>query len=273
MTTAFVTGATGFLGRHLCALLRTRGIRVHEHRRALGDLRDAAATRQAVQSAQPDWIFHLAADTRHTAPLTELLQTTVVGTLNVLNAAEGRPVIAVGSYEEYGDCPAPFREDMAPRPRTAYGVSKAAATLLVTAAPAAVIRLPVVYGPGQSTATFIGGACAALRTGQRFAMTPGEQTRDFLFVADAVEALVIAAEKFAVSRGEVFNAGTGVPLTLQAAVRKMGKDFFDLGAKPYRSNEQMRYDGDCEKISRVLGWQAQTSFAQGIRQTLASDTQ
>jgi nucleoside-diphosphate-sugar epimerase len=273
MTIAFVTGATGFLGRHLCTALRAGGVTVHEHGQETGDIRDAKALRRAVDSVNPDWVFHLAADIRQNTPLADLLETNVVGTMNLLNAAQGRPLVAVGSFEEYGDCPVPFREDMPPRPRSPYGISKAIASLLVTASRGVVIRLPVLYGPGQSANMFIGGACDAVRTGKRLAMTPGQQTRDFLYVADAIDALMLAVKQFATCRGEILNACSGIALTLREAVQTIGGNFADIGAKPYRANEQMHYVGDCAKIARVLGWKAQTSFAEGIRRTLASDAQ
>jgi UDP-glucose 4-epimerase len=271
MTKAFVTGTPGFLSRYLCAALRSRDVTVHEHRLESGDIRDAEAIRRAVESAAPDWIFHLAADIRQTTPLAELLQTNVVGTMNVIRAAQGTPVIVPGSFEEYGDCPVPFREDMPPRPRSPYGISKAIASLLVAASGGVVIRFPVVYGPGQSKDMFIGGACRAIRERTRLAMTPGEQTRDFLYVADAAETLCRAAERFEACRGEILNACTGIELSLRDAVKIIGGDFADLGAKPYRPNEQMHYVGDNTKIQRLLGWKPQTSFADGIRQTLADD--
>ncbi|MCG3149442.1 MAG: GDP-6-deoxy-D-mannose reductase [Verrucomicrobiae bacterium] len=272
MTSAFVTGATGFLGRHLCAALRARGVTVHEYRRDQGDIAAATAMCTAIGSARPDCVFHLAADTRRDVQLPEMFQTNVVGTQNVLQAAGDCPVVVVGSFEEYGDCPTPFREDMAPQPRSPYGISKAIATALATARGATVIRLPVVYGPGQPPESFIGGLCAARRAGKRLAMSPGEQTRDFLFVSDAVTALLLAGEKFTGCRGEIFNACTGQPVSLREVAIQLG-DIADFGALPYRENEQMRYVGDPGKIQRALGWRAKVSLSDGLCRTLAGDTQ
>jgi UDP-glucose 4-epimerase len=264
MTRAFVTGATGFLGRHLCGALRARGVTVHEYRRDHGDITHADALRAALEAARPDCIFHLAADTRRNLELPEMFQTNVVGTHNVLCAAGNCPVIVAGSFEEYGDCATPYREDMSPQPRSPYGVSKAIASALATARGASVIRLPVVYGPGQPPESFIGGLCAAIRAGKRLAMSPGEQTRDFLYVADAVAALILAGEKFASCRGEIFNACTGKAVTL----REVAAEHAEIGALPYRPNEQMHYVGDPGKIQRVLGWRAEVPLAEGLRRTL-----
>ncbi len=286
MTKAFVTGATGFLGRHLLRALQRRGIAPQGFGRSDGDVRDAEALRTAVLAAKPDWIFHMAADTRRSRDvslLPEMFQTNVVGTMNLLCAAQTvapSALVAVGTFEEYGDNPTPFREDMAPRPLSPYGLTKSLASILVAGAgrsvlPATVIRFPVLYGDGQAADTFVGGACTAIKSGGRFPMTRGEQSRDFLYIDDAVDALIAAAENIDVCRGEVFNACTGVALSLREAVHTIGaiagrKDFADIGARPYRPNEQMYYVGDCTKIAQRIGWKAQTPFAEGIRKTLKS---
>ena len=133
---------------------------------------------------------------------------------------------------------------------------------------------PSRIGPGQPRGSFIGDACAALKSGHRLHMTKGEQTRDFLFVDDAADALIRAAERISVCRGEIINACTGVAITLAEAVQVIGEsagnpNFADLGAIPYRPQELMQYVGDPGKMARLLGWQTRISFAEGIRQTLA----
>ena len=279
MKSVFVTGASGFLGRHLCRALTERGVRVHGFSRSDGQRMEAA-----IAEAQPQWVFHLAADSRRDrdpALLTDMMDTNVSGTCHVIEAARrvgAEALVAVGSFEEYGDNLVPFREEMFPRPLSPYGMTKSLATLLVAEAgrwlvPATAVRFPVVYGPGQSADSFVGGACIAARQGRRFPMTKGEQTREFLFVADAVSALISAAESISSARGEIFNAGTGAALTLAEAVEIIGdvagaKGFAERGALPYRTNEQMHYVSDTTKIAGCLGWKARTEFAEGIRLTL-----
>ncbi len=295
MANVLVTGANSFLGSRLSRALAAQGWTVHGFCRRpqqtlsihwiAGDIRNAGAIAEAMGAVKPDWVFHLAADTRRardTGLLTEMLQTNVVGTMNLIAAARTtspKALVAVGSFEEYGDQEPPFHENLAPRPVSPYGLTKALASVLITGVgrevvPAAVIRLPVPYGPGQTPDLFVGGACAALKAGKRFPMSKGEQTRDFLYVDDGIAALLLAAEHIGICRGEILNACSGVAVPLHEAIQTIAqvagvKDFADIGALPYRPHEQMRYLGDPRKIQKLLGWSAQTSFPEGIRRSLA----
>lgn len=294
---ALVTGARGFLGSALCALLCDAGVEVHATARVVVDkdaegffwhqldVREQGAVHRLVEQVSPDWVFHLAADTRRArdaALLPELFATNVEGTRSLLRACEALPLkafISVGSFEEYGDHVSPFREDMLPRPVSPYGMSKTAASLLTayygrTRFPAAVLRFPIIYGPGQPVDSFLGGACAAIRSGAAFPMSPGEQTRDFVYVADAAKALLMAAQKSVECRGEILNACSGVALTLRVAVATIAEvagktNTAVYGALPYRPHEQMSYVGDRERIQTRVGWKPTTSFADGIRATLS----
>ena len=294
MNCAFVTGASSFIGIRLCRQLLRADMAVHAFCREptnespiiwhRGDIRDGPAVLSLIANIQPRLIFHLAADTRRTrdlALLPELFQTNVVGTFNIVEAARltsPAAVVGVGSFEEYGDNVPPFREDMQPRPVSPYGITKTLASLMLagagrTVVPATVLRFAVPYGPGQTTDSFIGDAMSALQTGRPFRMTKGEQTRDFLYVDDAVEALLCVANQIERCRGEILNACSGVAVTLADAARIIGEvsgkpEFAQIGALPYRSRELMQYVGDPAKIANLLGWRTRTTFVDGIRRVL-----
>ena len=138
---ALITGSLGFTGTHLVKSLEDDGHQVSRFDlRTGGDVRDYGHVRDAVQAADPDWIFHLAAvtlgeDARRT------LDVNITGTLNVLEAVRltgsTARVLLAGTSQEYGyEGRKPgerLTEDSACRPETAYGVSKlAAATLGMT---------------------------------------------------------------------------------------------------------------------------------------------
>ena len=155
MTKALITGITGFVGSHLADYLTTMpDIEVHgtvrprsrmENLKAPvtlhpGDIRDLSSMQAVCYNVQPDYVFHLAAQSF--VPLSwqapeETLYTNIIGTLNVLRAAGGvhsKPKILIaGSSEEYGlvkpeECP--ITESQPLRPQSPYGVSKVATDLL-----------------------------------------------------------------------------------------------------------------------------------------------
>lgn len=237
--TALVTGAGGFVGGHLVAALLREGWRVWTLDRVgstpegaacvRADLRDEAAVRAALETARPDVIFHLAAQSSVPASFRvprATLETNVLGAANLLYAAADlRPmprVVVIGSAEEYGPVrpeDMPIDETQPLAPRSPYGVSKAAQSLLALSAvashglPAFVLRPFNHTGPGQrpdfavpSFARQIARIEAGLdppvlRVGNL------DARRDFTDVRDVARAYVLAAER--ARPGEVYNLGSG----------------------------------------------------------------
>jgi len=104
-------------------------------------------------------------------------------------------------------------------------------------------------------------------------MTLGEQTRDFVYVADLVEALILASRNTN-AHGQIINIGSGVPIkigdiaqTIEKIIGKRG--LVKLGGKPYRKNEVMDYYITTTKAERILGWKAKTSLKEGLNRTIA----
>src|SRR5437764_12732040 len=130
---ALITGAAGFVGGHLAEHLRAGGHEVIGLDRGTIDLRDAGATRAAVAEAEPDWIFHLAAEASVARSWREpqaTIRNNLEVTLNVLDAGGSRRVLVAGSGEVYGPPrELPVGEDHPLVPQTPYASSKAAADL------------------------------------------------------------------------------------------------------------------------------------------------
>src|SRR5690242_7830349 len=154
---ALVTGADGFVGSHLVRDLLDNGFDVTAAGRSSGDVTDSQAMRQLVAQARPTHVFHLAGI--RDAALDELLRVNVWGTVNVLDAvaveAPTARVVVVGSAAEYGEAARePVEEDHPLRPRTDYGVAKAAQALAAVAVAdrrglhLALVRLFNLIGPG-----------------------------------------------------------------------------------------------------------------------------
>lgn len=284
-----VTGAKGFLGQHLVKRLRYLGFEVV----ALGgrsssssrvDVCDLDAITALMKEVSPRFVVHLAAirnrGTR-SVDVSESISANVTGTANVtLSAAESgvEALVLAGTAEEYGSIETPFREDAIERPVTGYGVSKllagkagllcgATRDLAVT-----LLRIAVAYGPGQSGESLMGGLVESIVRGEPFRMSAGEQTRDFIWIEDVVDAMVRAIEVRAA--GEIFNIGSGVSIRVAEAARQVSElagraDLLCPGELPLRPGEALEYSMDIGKARAMLNWSPTTDFATGIRRMLA----
>jgi dTDP-6-deoxy-L-talose 4-dehydrogenase (NAD+) len=116
-------------------------------------------------------------------------------------------------------------------------------------------RLFHMHGPGENPARLIPAVAAALRAGQPFSLSPGEQVRDHLDVRDVASALIHLATS---SRGGQFNVCSGTPVTLRAVIETVGRvvgrpDLLRFGARPYLEGEVMNLAGVSTKLF-ATGW-------------------
>lgn len=296
-----VTGGCGFIGSHLVRHLSQHGAEVRVlqedgkpcHRLeneenieiARCDLSQAAAVEKVVEEFRPHYIFSLAAKIlRGIDPglFPELFEAHVKDLAHVLSAAEKDKelirLVHAGTIDEYGKIPAPFREDTRENPQNPYAVTKLAGTRLVQQAaqsgaiPAMAVRLALTYGPGQRAGMLVPDVIRSCLEKKNFPMTPGEQTRDFLYVDDAVEGMVRAALMPGVE-GEVINLGSSTPTKIKDAVSLInelmgGPITIEAGALPYRADENMEYWLDTGKAEKLLQWNASTRLSDGLRETI-----
>lgn len=234
-----VTGAAGFIGRHLLNLLMEQGCQItavlhpletlllplpDEIQCVRMDIQDRVGLTNLLQQTNPSLVFHLAGLIR-SPHLAELLAVNVLGTDNVLQAARELPnpprVVIPGSAAEYGVCvnQEAILETAVLRPVSAYGVSKAAQTHLALAyaqrgeVPVMVGRLFNVTGPGESAAMLVGGvasqivACEAGQTPAVVQVGNLSAVRDFVDVRDVAGALWRIVQ--AGHAGDVYNVCSG----------------------------------------------------------------
>ena len=301
-----MTGGAGFVGSHVVDALLGEGHEVvviddlstGDAARVSGeadlrelDIVDAAALDRVIDEARPDTIFHLAAQSSVVASVRDPARDCAVnvqGTLNVLEAAGrcGAPVVFTSTGGAlYGDgAPIPTREDQIPEPLSPYGASKWAAEGYVTTwsrssgIPHAVGRLGNVYGPRQSPhgeAGVVAIFAHHLHTGQ----TPkvyghGRPTRDYVYVADVVSALLAAA-----GRSGTYNVATGVETDVMTIWRELQEVAVRVeagrsGVEPgrlepeladLRPGELRRSCLDVGLAERELGWRAQVQISEGLR--------
>jgi nucleoside-diphosphate-sugar epimerase len=280
---ALVTGAGGFVGRHLVARLRADSWDVVGLTRREVDLADPSAAAAAVRAADPDIVFSLAAG-RAKATAAERAATTAVNTSPWLVDAlpdRCRTVVRLGSSTEYAASPRPLAEDAAVEPRGFFGATKAAGSLLLQGAAAergiraAVLRAFQVYGPGDHPTRLVPVVLAAARTGATVPLPARLSRRDWVWVGDVVDACVRAAVDSALPPGVVLNIGTGVQTSTEELVataeRVTGRPIATApGAHPGRHWDTADWVSDPTAARRLLGWAPTVDLAEGLARTWAA---
>jgi UDP-glucose 4-epimerase len=258
------------------------------------DVADAQAVRAAIDGFRPGSIFHLAAqiDVRRSMEDPGFdARLNVVGTVNVLEAAARADVARLiftstggAIYGEGAERPdeLPFAETAPCGPFSVYGQSKLAAEGYVDFysrtrdLSGGVVRLGNIYGPRQDPATEAGVVaifCALARDGGRpTVFGTGEQTRDYVYVADVVDALL--AMEGSQESGPI-NVGTGVETSVldlaQRVGASFGRDDFEPVTAPARAGEIERTYLDTEAAAERIGWRAKRTIETGLAETLAAE--
>ncbi|WP_083685040.1 NAD-dependent epimerase/dehydratase family protein [Massilia putida] len=292
-----VTGATGFIGRHLVEMLGALGGELailsrgsdplpHVGKIFRGELQDRDFVSATLSDWAPHLVFHLAGARERNLTreaFDKTIEANLMGTLNLLYAALDRGelgrIVVLGTGEEYGRNPAPFHESMREGPISAYSFSKQCATQLSQlmhssfGLPVVVVRPSVAYGPGQHDDMFLPALIQTLLRGEAFDMTLGEQTRDYVYVSDLVEAILCAGACDGVD-GEIINVGSGTATRIAGLVEQVEaqlgiEGLVRRGTVPYRTGEPMEYLLDVSKARALLQWTPRTSLEAGLRETIA----
>lgn len=289
---ALVTGSDGFVGRHLIDHLQQQNIETVPFDIRRGhDLRDYEQIRAAIEQAEPDYIFHLAAQAdvpEGSLDPRRALETNVIGTFNLLEAAKntrchGRIQLA-GSAAEYGvagSVDEPVTEITAAFPVEPYGVSKLAAThlgLVYTARYGLHVVVTRAYnhtGPGRPS-RYVDAAFArrivAAEQGQLGVVTHGDLSaiRNFTDVRDVVRAYLLAV---GLDSG-IYNVCSDVNLSIHQVLGML----IDLAHTPVQTKldpalsasaqRDIFYPPSCEKLTAATGWQPQIPVRQTFQDLL-----
>ena len=292
-----VTGGGGFIGSHLVdrliaeghhvkvidnfAVGRLKNLEQHKNNPKCeifaGDVCDEALLDKVFQGAEH--VYHLAARADIVPSIQEpkdYFRSNVDGTFAVLQAAHAHKVkrfVYVASSSCYGipdHYPTPETADI--RPQYPYALTKRLGEELVMhwaqvyKLPALAVRFFNIYGPrARTSGTY--GAVFGVFLAQMLAGKPltivgdGEQTRDFTFVSDAVDALITAARSD--KTGEIYNVGSDHPVSVNLLVELLGaKETVTL---PKRPGEPDCTFADTAKIKRDLNWRAKVPFEEGVK--------
>lgn len=303
-----VTGGGGFIGSNLVEELARRGANVTAFLRYnsrndtgmlrysdpelkpqisyyFGELADHAAVREAMRDQEV--VFHLAAligiPYSYVHPH-HVVETNVVGTLNVLQAANDlgtARVIHTSTSETYGTALyAPIDEKHPLQGQSPYSASKIGADKLAESfflsfeTPVTTVRPFNTYGPRQSARAVIPTIISQMLTRDRIKLGSLTPTRDFNYVGDTARGFIMAAENDS-TLGEVINLGTGKEISIGELVtviqELVGRDVEiitdDQRVRP-EGSEVMRLIADNRKAKELMGWEPQVSIRDGLQQTI-----
>ncbi|HVA72591.1 MAG TPA: SDR family oxidoreductase [Candidatus Limnocylindrales bacterium] len=300
-----VTGGAGFIGSNIVEELVRRHHDVtvlddfssgkEENLAALqnkirlirGSICDFEAAREACQDA--DFVLHLAARTSVPRSVKDPIETNSInvdGTLNVLVAARDakvRRLVFAASSSAYGETVTqPKVETMPAEPISPYGVTKLVGELYaqvfgrVYGLENVSMRYFNVFGPRQDPTSQYSGVLSRFMLALLDGVPPvvygdGEQSRDFTFVDNVVDASLRACEASGAS-GKVFNGGTGLRITLNDVLKLLEKICGrPVRAKyePPRPGDILHSQADITRSRQVLGYEPRVDFEEGLRRTWA----
>jgi dTDP-glucose 4,6-dehydratase len=251
-----------------------------------GDIRDAKLVAEVVTEC--DVIVNAAAESHVEKSIAEgareFVTTNVEGTQILLDAIREAPVerfVLISSSEVYGTAlGSPMDEEHALNPRSPYAATKAGADRLAYAyfvtygLPIVILRPFNNYGPRQHPEKVIPRfITSALLDEPLTVHGDGHASRDWLFVDDDAEAIEAAIETdLDAVAGEVINVATGVDITVSEiadlVLEQLGKPESLKTFVPERPGQVDRHIGSTEKARRLLGWDARTSFEEGLARTV-----
>lgn len=308
-TTYLVTGGAGFIGSHIAETLLKQGhtVRVFDNLAtgrqsnldALqghigqveivdGDLRDTVAVKKAVEGVEV--VFHqgaLASVPRSISDPTTSLETNVNGTQHVLLAARDagvRRVVYASSSSVYGNTPTlPKHEAMPTAPMSPYAVQKLTGELLcgvftrIYGLETVALRYFNVFGPRQDPTSEYAAVIprfltAAISQQRPVVFGDGEQTRDFTYIENVVQANLLASTS-SKAIGEAMNIGCGTLISLNGVLQMAGELLhrtLDVDYRDARSGDVRDSLADISKARQLLDYVPTVSFKEGLERTLAS---
>jgi GDP-L-fucose synthase len=293
-----VTGGAGFLGRHVVRQLEDRGARVFVPRSSVYDLRERNQIRAAIEAAAAEVVVHLAAvvggiGANRANPGRFFYENAIMGIelMEQCRMARVSKFVGVGTvcaYPKYA--PLPFREDdlwngYPEETNAPYGLAK---KMLLVQAQAyrdqygfnAITLLPVnLYGPGDNfdpesshvIPALIRKIVEAKRRGDRHIAVwgTGRASREFLYVEDAAEGIVLATERF--DGAAPVNLGAGREITIAELAQTIARQCGYEGEIRWDTSQpdgQPRRMLDITRARELFGFEARTDFEEGLRRTI-----
>lgn len=280
----FVTGARGFLGRHLTTALVEHGADVNAYG---GDVTDRAALRAAVADARPAVVVHLAAygTTSSQLDVVRMRAVNTGGAENLWAALDGTRarLVHTGTCAEYAPKNGPLAETDPCEPESDYArtlhdaVSYSLSMAERSGREVVILRPFGPYGPGDRQERLIPFVIHGLLGSGRVPVTAGRQRRDFSYVSDHISALLSAASATLPQTGAIYNVGSGCPIGVREVVERIAAligadaiDRVDFGAAPARPGDRADRYADISAAKRDLAFTPSVSLDEGLRLTIGA---
>ena len=287
---ALVTGASGFLGSHLCRRLLDAGADVHATSRSertsnsqrlrwwQRDLASDGSARALLREIRPDVIFHLAGQVSAAPDVSLVLpafHSLLASTLNLLAAVEeldGARVVLTGSLTE----PRSSGDEVVPS--SPYAAAKWASTAYARmfhalyGTRAVIVRPFMTYGPGQNPEKLVPHVILSLLRGVSPKLASGRWLADWIYVDDVIDGFLLAARCTGID-GRTIDLGSGELTSTREIVEKVIAQIdpraeVQFGVLPDRPAEEVRI-ADVAAAKAVLGWEPRTPLDLGLEQTIA----
>ncbi len=290
MTRVLLTGATGFVGRHVLAPLAARGFDVHAVARTPPgstdavtwhqvDLLDRRATAEVLRELEPSHLLHLAWYAEHgkfwTAPENLDWVAASLDLLRSFHACGGQRAVVAGTCAEY-DWSTDCCDGQTPlRPATLYGISKNALREVADAYARSVGmsfawgRIFFTYGPGEQPTRVVAAVAQAFVAGEEVQCSPGEQIRDFLYVEDLASAFAALLDSAVVG---ALDLGSGDAITVRDILLRLerlaGSTDLVQFSEALRRDEPHRIVAACGRLRDEVEWQPTFGLDAGLTSTL-----
>ncbi|MCK9638241.1 MAG: NAD(P)-dependent oxidoreductase [Methylobacter tundripaludum] len=285
-----ITGASGFIGSHLCRVLIKRGCEVHavsrkerdtdcvEMRWWQVDLTDSQEVENLFFRLKPDFVYHLAsfvAGSRDLSLVIPMMNNNFITSVNILNAASKigcQRLFLIGSMEE------PASGNPEATPSSPYAAAKWASSAYgrmyhaLYQVPVVILRLFMVYGPDQQDLKkLIPYVITCLLRDEPPMLSGGQRMVDWIFVEDVVAALVMASQAKDIE-GKTIDIGSGELISVKTIVESLfrmvnPKILPHFGTLADRQLEQTRV-AEIELSKSLLGWHPTTSMEEGLELTV-----
>jgi nucleoside-diphosphate-sugar epimerase len=248
------------------------------------DIKNYYDLQQKLTENSFDYVINLGGYVDHRSFLDggiDVMESHFFGVLNILKIIDWKILkrfVQIGSSDEYGNSVAPQNEKIPGSAISPYSFGKLAVTQLLEMLyrtekfPMVVIRLFLVYGPGQNSERFLPQIINGCLSGDDFPVSKGEQLRDFCYIDDIIRGILLTLENNE-AIGEVINLGSGNPLSIKHVIKNIqkivGKGNPDFGKYSYRVDENMELYADIQKANKILNWQPNVDINHGLKKTIA----